>query len=63
MPSASLPSDKSGGEWVAFADAQTGQLDIANSRTRDAVSIVKACEARDAKVAESLKPKPWWKIW
>ncbi len=63
MRSAPLPADKSGGEWVAFGDAQTGQLDIANGRTRDAISIVKNCEARDAKVADALKPKPWWHFW
>lgn len=36
------------GDWVAFADAQTGKLDDANGRTRDAIGIVERCEARDA---------------
>jgi hypothetical protein len=36
------------GEWVAFSDAQTGQLDKANGRTVDAIGIVERCEARDS---------------
>lgn len=62
MPSAPLPTDKTTGAWVAFGVDQTGQLKTANSRTRDAVDIFKKCEARDRKVAEDLKPKPWWHL-
>jgi hypothetical protein len=36
------------GDWIAFADAQTGKLDEANGRTRDAIGIVERCETRDA---------------
>ncbi|WP_265587124.1 hypothetical protein [Sphingomicrobium arenosum] len=47
MAGAQLPPDAASvGDWVAFADAQTGRLDQANARTRDALSIVEACEAR-----------------
>jgi hypothetical protein len=35
------------GDWIAFADAQTGKLDQANGRTRDAIGIVSRCETRD----------------
>ena len=63
VPSAPLPPDKTAGAWVAFAVDQTGQLTLANGRTRDSLGIVKNCEARDRAVAESLKPKPWWHIW
>ncbi|MCM8557738.1 hypothetical protein [Sphingomicrobium sediminis] len=35
------------GDWIAFADAQTGRLDAANGRTRDAIEIVENCEARE----------------
>ena len=45
---APLPDGNDVGDWVAFGDAQTGRLDMANGRTRDAVSIVERCEARDA---------------
>jgi hypothetical protein len=45
---APLPEGDTVGDWVAFADAQTGKLDIANMRTRDAIGIVERCEARDA---------------
>ena len=45
---APLPAERSTiGEWVAFADAQTGRLDQANGRTRDAIAIVERCEARE----------------
>ena len=45
---APLPEGITVGDWVAFADAQTGKLDEANGRTRDAIGIVERCEARDA---------------
>jgi hypothetical protein len=39
------------GDWIVFGDAQTGKLDQANGRTKDAIGIVERCEARDAKQA------------
>ena len=51
------------GAWVSFGVFQTGQLDKANAQTRDAVSIVKKCEARDRAAFESLQPRPWWRFW
>ena len=50
---ADLPSDDSVGAWVAFADAQTARLDMANLRTRDAIEIVSRCEERDAVAVKS----------
>ena len=35
-------------DWEVGFDGQTGKLDQANGRTRDAISIVSNCEARDA---------------
>lgn len=46
---APLPTGDTVGDWVAFADAQTGKLDVANGRTRDAIGIIERCEERDAK--------------
>jgi hypothetical protein len=43
------------GDWVAFADAQTGKLDEANGRTRDAIGIVERCERRDADAVKRAK--------
>jgi hypothetical protein len=43
-----MPDGDTVGDWIAFADAQTGKLDMANGRTRDAIDIVARCEARDA---------------
>ena len=63
VQSAPLPADKSVGEWVSFGDAQTGELDVANSHFTDALTIIENCEARDQAVADNLKPKPWWHIW
>ena len=33
--------------WIGFGLGQTGQLRIANGRTRDALGIIDRCEARD----------------
>jgi hypothetical protein len=46
---APLPEGDTVGDWVAFGDAQTGKLDQANGRTKDAIGIVGRCEERDAK--------------
>jgi hypothetical protein len=48
VAAAPLPDGDTVGDWVAFADAQTGKLDQANGRTKDAITIVERCEARDA---------------
>jgi hypothetical protein len=45
---APLPDGSTVGDWIAFADAQTGRLDVANERTKAAIGIVERCEARDA---------------
>ncbi|WP_309601917.1 hypothetical protein [Sphingomonas sp.] len=44
---AALPDGLTVGDWIVFGDAQTGKLDEANGRTRDAIGIVERCEARD----------------
>jgi len=51
------------GAWVSFGAAQTGQLDKANARTTDTITIIKSCEERDRAIAKSLQPKPWWQFW
>ena len=43
--------------WINFGIAQTGQLEIANSRTADAIGIIERCEERDRKAIENAKPK------
>lgn len=45
---APLPDGDTVGDWIAFADQQTGKLDVANDRTKSAIGIVERCEARDA---------------
>jgi len=47
VPGAALPVGGVVGDWIAFADAQTGQLDKANGRTADTLAIIERCEARD----------------
>jgi len=44
---APLPDGDTVGDWVSFADQQTGKLDIANDRTLSAIGIVERCEQRD----------------
>lgn len=45
---APLPQGDTVADWAVFADAQTGRLDQANGRTKDAIGILERCEARDA---------------
>ena len=52
---AALPDGVTVGDWIAFADAQTGKLDEANGRTRDAIGIVERCEMRDADAVKRAK--------
>lgn len=47
VESAPLPDGSTVGDWIAFADAQTGRLDVANDRTKAAIEIVSRCEQRD----------------
>ena len=55
---AALPADKTVGEWIAFADRHTGQLDKAN-----AGAILDTCERWQAKAAAAAKTRPWWRFW
>jgi len=58
VPSAELEHDGVAvGDWIKFADAQTGQLDKANERIAAAIGIVQRCEARDAVAVRRAKPK------
>lgn len=50
------------GQWIAFGDAQTGNLDKANGRTRDAVGIIAKCEKRDREALRQITKK-WWQFW
>ena len=61
VPGADLPADDTAGAWVAFSDAQTGRLDIANANKRAVVEIVDACDAQQTAIRTALTPKPWWK--
>jgi hypothetical protein len=47
-------------DWQVFGVNQTAQLSKANGRTRDAIGIVRRCEARDAAAVERLTA-PWWR--
>lgn len=54
---ADLPEGNTVGDWIAFADAQTGRLDVANGRTADTLGIIERCEARDREAVERSRPK------
>lgn len=58
---AELPTGDTVGDWIAFGDAQTGKLDQANGRTKDAIGIVERCEQRDA-AAVKKATRRWWQI-
>jgi len=57
VPGAPLPEGYTVGDWMAFADAQTGQLDKANDRTSASIGIIERCEKRDSEAIENAKPK------
>ena len=52
---ATLPNGSTVGDWVVFGDAQTGKLDEANGRTRDAIAIVERCEVRDGEAVKRAR--------
>lgn len=56
------PADNSVGEWVAFGDAQTGRLQVANERKATVLWIYDACEAEEKKAAAAVTRKPWWRF-
>lgn len=62
VPGADIPISDVVGDWIAFADAQTGQLDKANDRTVTAIGVVERCEARD-RAAVAAARRPFWKFW
>ncbi|MDH7974655.1 hypothetical protein QH494_20890 [Sphingomonas sp. AR_OL41] len=57
MPGAPLPTARTVGDWIAFGDAQTAQLDKANGRTGDAIDIIARCEARDRAAVKRVEPR------
>jgi hypothetical protein len=57
VPGADLPAGNTVADWVAFGDAQTGQLDKANGRTTDSLAIIGRCEARDLAAVKHAKRK------
>lgn len=57
VPGADLPAGDTVGDWIAFADAQTGQLDKSNDRYSAAVGIVERCEERDRAAVKKARPK------
>lgn len=57
VPGADLPAGDTVGDWIAFGDAQTGQLDKANDRTRAAIGIVERCEERDRAAVQRARPR------
>lgn len=47
------------GAWIAHAQAEGDNLDVANAREKTTVNIVKLCEAHDAALVQSLTRKPF----
>lgn len=53
VASAPLPTGETVADWIVFSDQQTGRLDQANGRTRDAIAVVSRCEERDRVAVKS----------
>lgn len=60
-PYAPFP-DGTSGSWVVFGDAQTGQIDKANTDKKAQHDIVVACEKRDREAAAKVTKRPWWAV-
>jgi len=52
---AEFPAGSTVGDWIAFADAQTGRLDVANGRTADSIAIIERCEERDKQAVKASR--------
>lgn len=59
---APLPDGNTVADWVVFSEQQTGKLDQANGRTKDAIGIVERCEARDAAAVRKATHGFWGKL-
>lgn len=57
VPGAPLPDGNTIGDYIAFADAQTGQLDKANGRMADSLHIIGECERRAKAAVQRSRPK------
>lgn len=47
------------GAWIAHAQAESDNLDVANAREKTTVKIVASCEAHDKALVDSLTKKPF----
>ncbi len=54
---APLPDGNTVGDWIAFGDAQTGRLDVANGRQADTLAIIARCEERDRRAVKASRSK------
>ena len=52
-----MPDGSTVGDWIAFGDAQTGRLDVANGRQADTLAIIGRCEARDRHAVKKSRSK------
>ncbi len=57
MAGAALPDGSTVGDWIAFGDAQTGRLDVANGRQADTLGIISRCEERDREAVKKSRPR------
>lgn len=55
-PPAEPPQDNTVGEIASFADRQTGQLEIAETKRQGVIEIIDGCHAEQ----ERLTRKPWY---
>lgn len=46
------------GDWITYADAVVGRLDVANDRQKSTIHLLTACEKRDAAAVKQAR-KGW----
>ena len=58
-PGTPLPASDAAGDWIAFGDRQTGQLDKANADKAGAQRVLDTCAAWQARVGAGARPRRW----
>jgi hypothetical protein len=59
---APLPPGNTVGDWVTFADDQTGRLERANDRKATVLWIIDHCESETRSASKRLETRgPWWR--
>ena len=60
VPGTALPLGDTARDWQAFGVSEGAARVLANQRAADAMAVIKACEAREAEIAQALTKRRRW---